>query len=156
MQLGLYEHYKGKRYLVIGVAQHTETDQTLVIYVPLYDDSRETKRGMMAARPLSMFSERVIVDPMSREIARSGIEVPRFKYVGPGALPDPPPVFGGGEGRIVHPPETCDVGQMTTERGLRACDARWESATVAILEQYNPPRKFVLKASGDAGFTRVE
>lgn len=37
MKLGVYRHYKGKLYLVLGVARQTETDEELVIYVPLYE-----------------------------------------------------------------------------------------------------------------------
>ena len=37
LQLGIYEHYKGKQYEVIGVAKHTETLDELVVYRELYD-----------------------------------------------------------------------------------------------------------------------
>jgi hypothetical protein len=33
---GVYEHYKGHLYFVLGHARHTETDEELTIYVPLY------------------------------------------------------------------------------------------------------------------------
>ncbi len=33
---GVYEHYKGGRYLAIGVGRNTETNELLVAYVPLY------------------------------------------------------------------------------------------------------------------------
>lgn len=48
---GLYQHYKGGYYLVLGLAHHSETMETMVVYVPLY--VREGPR--MAVRPVEMF-----------------------------------------------------------------------------------------------------
>ena len=50
---GRYRHYKGGEYTVIGVAQHSETGEALVVYQPEYGE-----RGLWV-RPLSMFTERV-------------------------------------------------------------------------------------------------
>ena len=50
---GIYRHYKGKDYQVIGTAQHSETLETLVVYKPLYNDS-----GLWV-RPLDMFIEMI-------------------------------------------------------------------------------------------------
>ena len=63
---GKYRHYKGKDYQVIGVARHSETDEWLVVYRPLYGD-RE-----LWVRPLTMFTETVAID---------GEELPRFSLV---------------------------------------------------------------------------
>jgi hypothetical protein len=38
IQPGKYRHYKGKTYLVLGTAKHSETLEDLVVYVPLYDN----------------------------------------------------------------------------------------------------------------------
>lgn len=65
---GRYRHYKGGEYEVVGVARHSETDERLVVYRPLYNDT-----GLWV-RPLAMFLETVTVD---------GRPVPRFAYVGP-------------------------------------------------------------------------
>jgi hypothetical protein len=65
---GRYRHYKGKDYEVIGVARHSETDERVVVYRPLYNDS-----GLWV-RPLAMFVEEVEVN---------GERVPRFALVGP-------------------------------------------------------------------------
>lgn len=37
IELGLYEHYKGNRYEVLGVGRHTEVDEYYVVYKPLYE-----------------------------------------------------------------------------------------------------------------------
>ena len=48
---GIYVHYKnGQRYEVIGTALHTETEDMLVIYKPLYENEYE-----LFARPYDMF-----------------------------------------------------------------------------------------------------
>lgn len=51
LKSGLYRHYKGKHYEVIGVAKHSETGEELVVYRPLYGE-----RGLWV-RPLAMFIE---------------------------------------------------------------------------------------------------
>lgn len=72
---GRYRHFKGGEYEVIGVAQHSETQEGMVVYRPLYGV------GGLWVRPLAMFAEVVSV---------AGEEVPRFAYVGP-AEPRPWP-----------------------------------------------------------------
>lgn len=51
LEKGLYRHYKGKYYEVIGVAKHSETGEDLVVYRSLYGE-----RGLWV-RPLGMFDE---------------------------------------------------------------------------------------------------
>jgi hypothetical protein len=63
---GIYRHYKGNRYEVIGVAKHSETLDPLVIYRALYGEY-----GLWA-RPASMWSELVEVD---------GVLVRRFERI---------------------------------------------------------------------------
>ena len=73
---GTYEHYSGKTYKVIGLAKHTESDEPLVLYLPLYDcDDLAPMFGVRPffVRPLGMFFEEVVLDGVSR---------PRFKRVG--------------------------------------------------------------------------
>ncbi|MCL5041207.1 MAG: DUF1653 domain-containing protein [Gammaproteobacteria bacterium] len=53
---GLYRHYKGQDYAVIGVARHSETEEQLVVYRTLYGNFD------LWVRPLSMFTEQVEVD----------------------------------------------------------------------------------------------
>lgn len=63
---GIYRHYKGPLYEVIGLARHSETEEWLVVYRPQYGE-----RGLWV-RPLTMFIESVEVD---------GKHVPRFSPV---------------------------------------------------------------------------
>lgn len=65
--LGLYEHYKGNHYVVLYIAQHSETLEKMVVYRQLYKD------GAVWVRPLTMFKE---------TIERDGLQIPRFKYIG--------------------------------------------------------------------------
>ena len=60
---GLYQHYKGEQYRVLGVAQHSETEESLVVYQALYGEF-----GLWL-RPLSMFTEQVLDE---------GVLQPRF------------------------------------------------------------------------------
>lgn len=72
LRCGVYEHYKGKKYLVLGVARHTETGELLAVYVPLYE-LPENGGAQMSVRPLGMFTGQVEV----------GSEVrPRFRFTG--------------------------------------------------------------------------
>lgn len=57
---GIYEHYKGKRYEVLGLAHHSETLEELVVYKALYD-TPDFGYGALWVRPVSMFFEEVIV-----------------------------------------------------------------------------------------------
>lgn len=66
---GVYQHYKGEYYLVLGLAAHSETQEQFVVYVPLY--AREGPR--MFVRPVEMFFEKVEI---------KGKKQPRFKYIG--------------------------------------------------------------------------
>jgi len=53
--LGLYRHYKGTIYQVLGLAKHSETLEELVVY-------KNTKDQSLWARPVSMFLEEVEVN----------------------------------------------------------------------------------------------
>lgn len=50
---GRYRHFKGNEYEVIGVARHSETGETLVVYRALYGEN-----GLWV-RPLAHFIEQV-------------------------------------------------------------------------------------------------
>jgi hypothetical protein len=64
---GLYRHYKGNNYRVIGLARHSETLEPMVVYEVLYG------AGGLWVRPAAMFGETVKID---------GVSVPRFERVG--------------------------------------------------------------------------
>jgi hypothetical protein len=64
---GRYRHFKGKEYIVIGVARHSETQEELVVYRQDYGDRS------LWVRPTAMFLERVEHD---------GRSVPRFAFIG--------------------------------------------------------------------------
>ena len=68
IETGLYKHYKGNIYEVIGVARHSETLEELVVYKATYQKDGEN----LWVRPLAMFTETIIVD---------GVEVKRFEKV---------------------------------------------------------------------------
>ncbi|MEI7567614.1 MAG: DUF1653 domain-containing protein [Opitutaceae bacterium] len=65
--LGLYRHYKGNEYRVLGLARHSETLAPLVVYQALYGE-----RGLWV-RPAAMFIESVPI---------AGQNQPRFRRVG--------------------------------------------------------------------------
>lgn len=66
VQTGIYQHYKGSKYEVLGLARHSETEEELVMYRALYGDY-----GLWV-RPLSMFLEKVLVE---------GVKVSRFQLI---------------------------------------------------------------------------
>jgi len=49
MESGIYRHYKGDLYLVLGLAQHSETDEICVVYVSMNPDLPGPR---MRVRPL--------------------------------------------------------------------------------------------------------
>ena len=66
IQLGIYQHFKGNYYKVIGIAKHSETLEEMVVYQALYGEY-----GLWV-RPVSMFDETVEVNG---EIKK------RFRYI---------------------------------------------------------------------------
>ncbi len=66
IKIGEYEHFKGKRYKVLGVAKHSETMEEYVVYQALYGEHDTW------IRPVHMFTEMV---------ERDGQTFPRFKLV---------------------------------------------------------------------------
>lgn len=50
---GVWRHFKGNRYQVIGLARHSETDEPMVVYRALYGSEE------LWVRPASMWLETV-------------------------------------------------------------------------------------------------
>jgi hypothetical protein len=66
IQPGIYRHFKGNFYEVIGVARKVDTAECFVIYRPLYGEMH------LVARPFEEFTGTV---------PRDGGDEPRFRYV---------------------------------------------------------------------------
>jgi hypothetical protein len=66
IQKGIYRHYKGNLYEVLMTAQHSETEEWMVVYRALYGE-----KGTWV-RPYDLFAGNVVID---------GNEVKRFDYV---------------------------------------------------------------------------
>ncbi len=60
---GLYRHYKGLLYEVVGTVRHSESLEPMTLYRALYGE-----RGLWV-RPAAMFNEEVVID---------GVRQPRF------------------------------------------------------------------------------
>lgn len=66
MKIGIYQHYKGNYYQILGVSRHSETLEELVVYQSLYGDF-----GLWV-RPKNLFLGTLMVDDQ---------ETQRFKFV---------------------------------------------------------------------------
>lgn len=60
---GLYRHYKGMRYEVLGTVRHSESLEPMTLYRALYGE-----QGLWV-RPAAMFNEEVLIE---------GVRQPRF------------------------------------------------------------------------------
>lgn len=65
IKIGVWRHFKGNRYRVLGVASHSETLEPMVVYRALYGE------GGLWVRPLSMWTE---------QVERDGYFGPRFIF----------------------------------------------------------------------------
>ena len=66
LKKGIYRHYKGNLYEVLYTAQHSETEEWMVVYRALYGE-----KGVWV-RPYEMFTEKIELD---------GRTVKRFIFV---------------------------------------------------------------------------
>lgn len=57
LEPGMYRHYKGNEYNVIGVGKDTETEEWVVIYQPRY-----TSEIAYWVRPYAMFTDTVLLE----------------------------------------------------------------------------------------------
>ncbi len=65
-EVGLYRHYKGNEYEVMGRAQHAETLEEMVVYKALYGDNQ------LWVRPRASFLE---------EVEFEGVKQPRYTKI---------------------------------------------------------------------------
>ena len=63
---GKYRHFKGGLYEVVGIALHSETQEEMVVYRPLYGE------GRLWVRPLNLFMDTVLLN---------GVTAPRFERI---------------------------------------------------------------------------
>lgn len=66
VKVGKYQHFKGAIYEVLGIAQHTETHEELIVYRAL------SEQQSLWTRPKKMFFQTVLL---------KGHKVPRFRYI---------------------------------------------------------------------------
>ncbi len=64
---GKYRHYKGNEYIVLAIANHSETEEEMVVYQALYGEQR------VWVRPKSMWHETVTL--------QNGEQVLRFQLL---------------------------------------------------------------------------
>ena len=67
IKIGIYRHFKGNEYEVIGIGKHSETGESMVIYKALYGE------GGLWVRPAKMWNETV---------ERDGKVYKRFTFCG--------------------------------------------------------------------------
>ena len=63
---GIYRHFKGNLYELVGIAKHSETLEPMVVYRALYGE------GGLWVRPAHMWSE---------QVERDDYKGPRFIFV---------------------------------------------------------------------------
>ncbi len=71
LKQGVYKHFKGGFYKMIGIARHEETDEELVVYCEI-SRGLETGEGPLWVQSRSRFTE---------EVEYRGKVAPRFQYV---------------------------------------------------------------------------
>ncbi len=65
---GIYRHYKGKEYQLLGLARHSETMEELRLYHALYYDRK------LCGRTKHLFTETIVVN---------GKKINRFEWIKP-------------------------------------------------------------------------
>lgn len=105
---GRYRHFKGREYLVMDVALHSETEQAHVVYRPLYGEAR------LWIRPLELFTDQKQLN---------GQSVARFERIGDG-----PDAERGPQQTVA---EFCRLHQIEATRPARLLDLSSELGELA-------------------------
>lgn len=71
MKLGIYQHYKGNNYRIIGIARHSDTMEDIVVYQWLYN-SPEFWPNPLRVKEKKLFEQTVEIDWK---------QVPRFTFL---------------------------------------------------------------------------
>lgn len=71
MKIGIYQHYKGNFYRIIGIGKHSDTMEDMVVYQWLYD-SPEFWPNPLRVKEKKLFEQTVEIN---------GKQVPRFTFV---------------------------------------------------------------------------
>jgi hypothetical protein len=71
MKCGIYQHYKGGYYQILGVAEHTETSEMMVVYISLD-----------AGQPGPRIRVRPLHGPEGFETPTANGNLRRFIYIG--------------------------------------------------------------------------
>jgi hypothetical protein len=79
MESGIYKHYKGGYYQVLGIGQHSETDELMVVYVSLDAGQLGPRLRVRPLNGVGGWNEPV---RHSQVGGTSVIVTPRFEYVG--------------------------------------------------------------------------
>ena len=68
---GVYRHFKGGMYLALMLAKDFETEEDVVVYIPLYDNPESGTRAWT----------RGLDDFMGVKVMEDGTEVKRFEFI---------------------------------------------------------------------------
>lgn len=105
---GLYRHYKGNDYEVLGTAKHSESLDDLVVYKALYEN-KDFGKNSLWARPYVMFHENVIIDNKPHPRFRFIEDVPSYPRVGVGVIVKYENKFLIGQRKGAHGEDTWSV-----------------------------------------------
>lgn len=74
---GIYKHFKGNKYKVLNIAEHTETGDKMVVYQALYGENK------IYVRPYNMFISKVDIEkyPNAKQKYRFELSVCIFKKI---------------------------------------------------------------------------
>jgi hypothetical protein len=66
---GVYKHFKGQLFLALFLAKHSETEEDMIVYIDLYDNTN----SQVWVRPLNDF--------MGYKEFEDGTKIKRFEFI---------------------------------------------------------------------------